>query len=148
MNNNKQVTNWINCVLSELSDLNDNKGIEILNKCGNNCCEMSDLYNGAIDTRTQNLTEEDTDKLFNDFKSRYYNSDNFTKNKDCITLILEKCTCSLVKNGVSNSYLCNCTIGYSKKLFETLFDKKVKIDLEKSILRGDSICKQTIKILE
>lgn len=147
MNNDTRINNWINNNLTELSQLNDKTGIEILNKCGKACCETSKLYQGVCKVRNKNVSETNIDTLFNDFKEEYYNSDNFTKTGNTITLILEECTCPMVKKGVNNSFLCNCTIGYSKKLFETLFDKKVTIDLEKSILKGDRVCKQIIKIL-
>jgi predicted ArsR family transcriptional regulator len=86
------------------------------------------------------------DALFNAFKKKYFNSDNFTKSGDEITLILKECTCPMVKNGVTDPFLCNCTIGYSKKLFETLFKREVEVELKQSILRGDAICKQIIII--
>ena len=146
--NNTRITNWINKNLTELSQLSNKGGIEILNNCGKDCCESSDLYQGACNIKNNNISETDIDTLFNDFKEEYYNSDNFTKEGNTITLIFEECTCPMVKKGVNNSFLCNCTVGYSKKLFETLFDKKVNIDLEKSILRGDPVCKQIIRILD
>lgn len=147
MENIQRTTNWINNILLELSYLDNNKGIEILYQCGKDCCEKSNLYQGAVKIRNQYRTEKDDDKLFEEFKSHYCNSEKLTKRGKSITLIFEDCTCSIVKNGVNNSFLCNCTIGYSKKVFETLFEKEVTIDLEKSILRGDSVCKQNIEIL-
>lgn len=148
MENTKRTTNWINTVLTELSYLDNGKGIEILNQCGKDCCESSHFYQGAINIRNQHSTEKDDDTLLKEFKSQYYNTEKLSKNGKSITLIFEECTCPMVKNGVDNSYLCNCTIGYSKKVFETLFEKEVTIELEKSILKGDSICKQHIKILD
>jgi predicted ArsR family transcriptional regulator len=148
MNNDTRISNWINNNLTELSKLNERTGIEVLNKCGKACCEISKLYQGVCKIRNKNFSETNINTLFNDFKKKYYNSDNFTKIDNTITLIFEECTCPMVKKGVNNSFLCNCTIGYSKKLFETLFDKKVTVDLEKSILKGDRICMQNIKILD
>jgi hypothetical protein len=37
-------------------------------------------------------------------------------------------------------------VGYSRKIFETLFSRPVKVTLIKSILNGDGICKQEILI--
>jgi len=140
--------NWINNVLTGLSKLEDNKGNNILNECGKACSEKSNLYQGATKVKEQYSDEKNIDILFNAFKSQYYNSERFTKKGNTITLIFNECTCPMVKKGVDNSFLCNCTTGYSKKIFETLFDKEVIIDLEKSILREDSICKQIIQIKE
>lgn len=147
MDNDTRISNWINNNLKELSQLHDNSGVEILNKCGGACCETSKLYQDVCKVRNKNISETNIDKLFNEFKNEYYNSSNFTKVGNTITLIFEECTCPMVKNGVNNSFLCNCTIGYSEKLFVTLFNKKVTIDLEKSILKGDGVCKQIIKVL-
>ncbi len=142
-----KVTGWINKVLSELSQLDGNKGVEILNQCGGNCCQASAWLQGAVAIRAQFKNSKDSDKLFNEFKSKFYNSDNFNKNGNVIRLIFEECTCPMVKGGVDNPFLCNCTMGYSKKVFEALFEKKVVIHLEKSILRGSSVCEQHIKIM-
>lgn len=148
MENIVKTTNWINKILSELSYLDNDKGVEILYQCGKDCCEKSILYQGAVKIRNQYRAGNDIDILFQEFKSHFYNSERLTKTGNSLTLIFEDCTCSFVKNGVNNSFLCNCTIGYSKKIFETLFEKEVTIVLEKSILRGDPVCKQSIKILD
>lgn len=148
MNDNTRTSNWINKNLKELSQLSGKQGIEILHKCGGACCESSDLYQGACKVRNENASETDMDVLFNAFKADYCNSDDLTKEGNTISLIFESCTCPMVKNGVKDAFLCNCTVGYSKNLFETLFDRKVRVDLEKSILRGDAICKQSIRILD
>ena len=100
----------------------------------------------AIKIRNEYEGNEDFEKIFQAFKKQYYNTSRFTKEGNKITLIFEECTCPLVKEGVNNSYLCNCTIGYSLKIFETLCDKPVKVKLLKSILNGDNICKQEILI--
>ena len=144
----KRVGAWTNHILSEISQLDNNKGIDILNSCGKDCCERSDFYQGALKIRNNNPSEKDIDVLFDKFKEEFYSSGNITKTGDVISLIFEECTCPLVEKGVNNSYLCNCTTGYSKRLFEVLFDREVSVDLEQSILKGDSICKQTIEILD
>ncbi len=146
--NDKRVASWINQILTEISQLDDNKGIDILNSCGKDCCERSDLIQGAIKIRNSNPSEKDIDILFNKFKEEFYSSGKITKTGNVISLIFEECTCPLVEKSVNNSFLCNCTTGYSKKLFEILFDREVSVDLEQSILKGDSICEQTIIILD
>lgn len=147
MDNSERITIWINRVLTELSNLDNNYGIELLNQSGKDCCKSSELFQGAKNIRERFRKENNDDKLFSEFKTKYYNSEKFTKEGEIITLIFEECTCPMVKRGVNNLFLCNCTVGYSKHLFETLFEKKVTIDLEKSILRGNSVCVQKIKII-
>ncbi len=144
MNDKKRVTQWINTILNEVSKLDDDKGIEILHACGKECSKASTLFEGAVKIRNELKDQEDLDKLFKAFKTQYYDTPRFTKERNKIILIFEECTCPMVKDGVSNSYLCNCTIGHTKKIFEALFNKTVTVDLEQSILKGDKICKQII----
>jgi len=146
MNNKNRILLWIETILSETSKLEENKGIELLYKCGEACSKTSTFLKGAQKLRNQFNSNEDINKIFKAFKTEYYNTTTFTKEGNKIFLIFEKCTCPLVKEGVSNSFLCNCTLGYSKKIFETLFGRKIRVKLLKSILKGDSICKQEIII--
>ena len=148
MDNSLRITNWINNNLQELAQLENDKGIEIISSCGKNCCKISELYRGACEVNNK-YKKADLDTLFYNFKKKYYHSnksDYFIKKGNIITLIFDKCTCPMVKEGVDNYFLCNCTIGYSQKLFEILFGKKVRVNLQKSILKGDPICEQLITI--
>ncbi len=64
-----------------------------------------------------------------------------------IHLTYNECGCGMVnEGGVTNPFLCNCTLGYTKAIFEKLFERPLKIELKKSILRGDSVCKQEITV--
>ena len=146
MHDKDRITKWINTILQEVSKLDVNKGIELLRACGRECSKTSVLLEGSIKIRNEYKDNEDLEELFEAFKKQYYNTTRFTKDGNKITLIFEECTCPMAKEGVSNSYLCNCTIGYSMKIFETLFDRPVKIKLLKSILNGDTICKQEILV--
>lgn len=148
MKDKDRIGKWIDTMLDEVSKLSDNKGMKILHECGIECSNSSELLQGAQKIRKEYGLEKDTDKLFNAFKNQYYKSGNLTKEGNQITLIFDACTCPLVKEGVSNSYLCNCTAGYSKNIFETLFGQKVEVELKKTILRGDKICRQKINIIE
>jgi hypothetical protein len=146
MNNKDRIIKWIEVLLKESSKFADNKGIELLHQCGGACSEASLLIEGALKIRNEYQPHEDIDKLFKTFKTQYYNTSRLTKKGNRINLVFEECTCPLVKEGVRNSFLCNCTIGYSKKIFETLFGRTVRANLLESILKGDSICKQEIII--
>jgi predicted ArsR family transcriptional regulator len=147
-NTSKRKTRWTNQLLSEISQLDNNKGIDILNSCGKACFEKSDLYQSVAEFRKNCPAEKGTDQIFHEFMESYYSSGNITKTGNTITLIFEECSCPMVETGVSNPFLCNCTTGYSKELFEILFDRKVRVDLEQSILQGDSICREIITIIE
>ena len=146
MNDMDRTAKWINIILKEVSKLDANKGVQILNVCGKECSEASTLLEGAMKIRNEYGNNADNETLFQAFKQQYYNTPKFTKNGNKINLIFEECTCPMVRKGVTNPYLCNCTVGYSSKIFETLFDRPVKIELLKSILNGDKICEQEISV--
>jgi len=144
MDDLNRIKRWINVLLSEVSNLDCDQGLEMLHVCGRDCSKANALIEGAVDTKKNFPDHGDMETRFQAFKNTYCNSFKLTKNGDKITLIFEECTCPLVKIGVSNSYLCNCTIGYSMQIFETLFERPVEINLLKSVLNGDSICEQEI----
>ncbi|MFP4547140.1 MAG: DUF6144 family protein [Fidelibacterota bacterium] len=141
--NNRQRFTILKTLLSETSRLDD-KSLKILHNCGAQCAQSSQLLAGAQKISEKFPPDTDPEQLFQAFKSRYYNYPNFTKEGNTITLIFEECTCPLVKQGADNPLLCHCTVGYSHKIFETLFNQPVKIKLLKSILRGDDACHQEI----
>ena len=148
MDGDKRTADWLNQVLEDISELENNAGIEILKNCGKECCTSSRLYESVLKVRDQNTANKDIDTIFNQFRDEYYDSERLFKSGNQITLIFDECTCPMVASGVSNSYFCHCSTGFSEKIFETLFERKVTVHLELSILRGDSICKQIIGISE
>lgn len=139
-----RIARWINTILNEVSNLDDDQGIKILQVCGRDCAKSNSLIEGAIHIRNKFADNKDTETIFQAFKKQFYNSSKLSKDGNIITLVFEECTCPLVKNGVKNPYLCNCTIGYSMQIFETLFGRPVEIRLLKSVLKGDNICEQKI----
>lgn len=148
MDDMNRIARWINTILSEVSNLDGDQGIELLHACGRDCAKANALIEGATDIRNKFADNKDIETVFQAFKKQYCNSSKFSKADNKITLVFEECTCPLVKKGVSNSYLCNCTIGYSMQIFETLFGQPVEIRLLKSILKGDNICIQEILVMD
>lgn len=130
--------------MHKISELDHNKGIPILRQCGVACSKSSGILKNIVKIRNEHELEDDFDKLFHVFKENYYNTERLSKRCNQIILVFEECSCPLAKAGLDNSYLCNCTLSYTKNIFETLFDKSVEVELEKTILWGDQICKQII----
>ena len=145
-NDLNRTAKWINTILKEASNLDSGKGIELLYTCGRECSKSTVFLDGANNIRKQFERNVSMGTLFQAFKEQYYNTPNFSMDGNKITLIFKTCTCPMVKQGVSNPFLCNCTIGCSMQIFETLFGKPVEIKIKKSVLRGDNICEQEILI--
>jgi len=132
-------------MLHETSKLDNNKGIDLLHACGEACSQSSKLLEGAKKIGAE-YKNKDLDTIFTTFKKQYYDSSRLMKDGNTITLIFEECTCPMVKDGVDNPYLCNCTVGHTIQIFKALFKRDIAVTLEQSILQGDTICKQQIII--
>jgi len=50
------------------------------------------------------------------------------------------CTCPLVKQGLTPSAFCDCTLGWQKEVYEAVSGRPVEATLEESLLRGGERC--------
>jgi len=50
------------------------------------------------------------------------------------------CTCPLVKEGLTSTEQCYCTLGWQKETYSAILGRPVDASVEKSILRGDKGC--------
>lgn len=144
-----EIRNWINIVLSEIADLKDAKGEQILERCGLGCGKHSGALSMVTDVKKLLPPNADTDKIFQIYKREVYkNSPRLQKKNNTIFLEYHECGCPMVINLKDiDPFLCNCTKGHAKIIFELLFDSSVDVTVEKSILNGDDICKLAIRIL-
>lgn len=51
-----------------------------------------------------------------------------------------KCTCPLVKQGLTSATQCLCTLGWQSETYTQILGKPVHVELEESILRGGTKC--------
>ena len=119
-----------------------------MENCGRECLKHSESIQKITSLKNNIKDKNNIDLLFNAYKEKIYeNNPNLYKEGEDIYLEYHSCGCGMVTDGgVSDPFLCNCTVGYTKQIFETLFDRPIKVYLMKSILRGDSICKQKITL--
>lgn len=146
---NHDIMQWINVVLAEINELDSEQGIKILEKCGRGCAKSHGLPEEAQKIRSEVDDKNNYELLFKMYKERVYNTPRLYKEGNVIYLEYHECGCPLVNSGeINNSFFCNCTRGYTKERFETLFGKPLKVELLQSMLKGDKICKQAITIQE
>jgi len=145
-NNNK--SKWIDTVLLQMKELKIDQSARVIENCGRECLKLSGVVEKIEKLRNSVKDKNDLKLLFKSYKEKLYqNRPNLYKKDMDIYLEYQKCGCGMVTEGaVTNPFLCNCTIGYTKQIFETLFDRPVKVELLESILNGDNICKQKITI--
>jgi len=51
-----------------------------------------------------------------------------------------KCTCPLVKAGLTPDVQCRCSIGWQKETYSAILGRPVEVEVEESILRGGKRC--------
>jgi hypothetical protein len=113
--------------------------ISVLNQHGAKCGE--DLAN-----RYKNNPEG----FFTFIKGLWVDTVDYDKEKGIIRVnekIRDTCNCTMVRGKDAPNILCNCSLGTQKRIYESLFNRKVNVTLEKSILRGDERCSFTIRLL-
>lgn len=140
---------WINTILSELSTSKSPDVAAAVENCGRACLKSSEGFESIRALRESVAHKDDLDLLFDTYKAKLYdNRPSLYKKDGTIYLEYTECACGMVTSGkVTHPFLCNCTVGYTRQIFETLFGRPVKVTLLKSILNGDSICLQEITVV-
>lgn len=139
---------WINTILKQMNKIDLPQAVLVLENCGRECLKSSGRLEKINKLRNETDDTASIESLFNAYKKNIYdNSPNLYMENGNIYLEYQDCGCGMVtEGGVDNPFLCYCTIGYTKQIFEALFEKPVKVELLKSILKGDRICKQKISL--
>lgn len=147
---NNDKTKWINIVLDQMSRLDETSAKSAIEKCGRECLKSSGVLEKIQELRDEVADKDDSDLMFDRYKEKMYqNSPRLYKKDEDFYLEYHKCSCGMVTGGgVTDPFLCNCTIGYTKEIFETLFGRPVEVELIKSILNKDEICLQKISLSE
>lgn len=75
-------------------------------------------------------------------QKQWVESARFDKEAGTIRIVDKSatCTCPFVDKKMTPSAFCNCTIGWQKQAYETVFEKKVDVKIEESILKGGKQC--------
>ncbi len=98
--------------------------------------------------KLKNLYEKENDLgLFVERANKLNQGFSLQYDGEFVYLIYPQCYCSCVKRFDTALPVtwCYCTLGYTKKMFECIFDKEVQVELLSSVKQGDSVCK--IKII-
>ena len=140
-----RISEWVNGVLEGL-EKSGQVGEDILSGCGCRCAERGALIELAESVR-ESIPEGNPEMRLSEFKTVYSGSAVISGNAQEISLVFPECTCPLVSElATSHPFLCNCTVGFTNRVFRELFGKPVTVDLMRSILKGDSVCEQRIRI--
>jgi len=82
-------------------------------------------------------------------KKAWGNDSTWDKEKGIITITVSEgeCGCPMVDSKRTPVFWCNCSVGYQKESFETIFGKPVQVSLKESKLGGSKRCVFEVKLL-
>jgi predicted ArsR family transcriptional regulator len=128
---------WIVNLIDGLDKQVDKKiKMKILESCGRNCISQNFIKKAQSCKNRSKNKDEFLNQLMRIWKHLRREGNN-------IYVVYERCYCPLVKTyqGKLPATFCNCSLGWIRELFEKCLEKPVKVVLEKSIKKGDNICK-------
>jgi len=133
-------------LLEMLSDkLGDEKLADLLGEQGRFCSNSGDWalekYRGDVDGYSKFVRTSSSADII-----------TYDRDKGVITMTTDErpeCFCPL--NGVAvktPGVVCNCSLGWQKNTWETLLQKKVRVELKEAVLRGGKHCTFEIHVLD
>ncbi|MFX1327928.1 MAG: hypothetical protein ACFE91_07265 [Promethearchaeota archaeon] len=149
---------WIKQVLNKLDKMaNDNQKYEILSCCAHEFSQkridkLKSIYekNGDID---EVIREMDKDFAWYEGQKRKgntifvqkvpYNKEGYEKATTMDEKKQNYCHCSLVKNFLNENIsptFCNCSAGWYRQYWEGILGKPVRINILKTLIKGDDVC--------
>lgn len=138
----KQTGRMIEFIVAGLEGVDEETRLRIMEKCGEACAETGDL------DVAKRIAEEtsDIDEIIEKANDRIAWCGKWAREGDKITTVCTECGCPLVRNGLVSltGTFCYCSLGWVKTIFETLLRKPVKVELRKSIGRGDDVCEYVV----
>jgi len=106
---------------------------EILEKTGRECAKL-----GGLSARFKG----DPEGYFATARKNWGTEFSWDREKGTITLTVAEgeCSCPLVDSKRTPPFFCNCSVGYQKESFETVFGRPVQAALKASKLGGSKRC--------
>jgi len=140
-----QTAQWINQMMDQLaSAAGDATARDVMEACGQRCIGQSILSKA----KNIQLKSHDLDDLLDRLNEAHIGGGKMFRTDEGIHASYERCYCGSVsktRQPISPIY-CQCSCGWYKKLFETILDKPVKVELLDSIIHGAHSCQFVIHI--
>jgi hypothetical protein len=121
------------------SDPNAQACAGMIEKTGRECAKLGQL---------QVKFKGDPEGYFAAIKKAWGTEASWDKEKGVITVAVPEgeCSCPLVSSKRTPVFWCNCSVGYQKESFETIFGKPVQVHLKESKLSGSKRCVFEVKL--
>jgi len=114
----------------------------ILRALGGRC---ADTYRAALLDRYKG----DIEGFLAEGRRNWMAEATYDKEKGTIRIVDKgpSCSCPMVKVGNTPPSFCDCTLGWQEEAYSEILGKRVKAELEESILRGGKKCVYRITII-
>jgi predicted hydrocarbon binding protein len=137
---------WVETVVAGLdAEVDEGTRARVMAHCGRACA----LHFGAIEwaRRIQHGTEEIGELLDELNRQEGFWCGKWVSDGDTIYSVCEACGCPLVRAGLVglSPTFCQCSRGWVEAVFETALGKRVEVELEQAIGRGDPVCKFVVR---
>lgn len=139
-----QTAHWIAILMDDLNTcLGEERAQAVMEDCGQQCIGSSPLQ------RAQQLQRQAAglDDLLERLNQAHIGGGQLRREGDTIHATYQRCYCGSVsktRQPISTTY-CQCSCGWFKRLFETLLEKPVQVQLVDSIAHGADVCTFTIR---
>lgn len=133
---------WIGSLIESLESQCDPKQrAKILEDCGRNCISRNFIKRAKDLKKTSEDMNEFLERLGKNWK-------HLQRDRKDIFVVYPKCYCPIVRDypGTLSAAWCNCSRGWIKELFESVLERPVEVELQKSIKQGDDICKFKVSL--
>jgi len=129
---------WLcNLIVGLEKNVDEHSIKSVLEECGRNCQSRSTIKKAkAIYEQSK-----DVDTFLKEFGKTYK---HLHREKDGIYITYPRCYCTRVNKipqGQIPAIYCNCSVGWTKALFEGALGRPVDVTLKRSIIAGDSECR-------
>jgi predicted hydrocarbon binding protein len=121
------------------ADLTSEDCAAIIEKTGRECAKLGQL---------QMKFKGDPEGYFAAIKKNWGTDSSWDKEKGLIIVAVAEgeCSCPMVDNKRTPAIWCNCSVGYQKEAFETVFGRPVQASLKESKLSGSKRCVFEVKL--
>lgn len=145
LTSNSQTAMWIRDLINDLVvEIGTGRAKAVMEACGQQCIGKSILE--KVKVLQQN--SRNIDELINKLNHAHIGGGYLRREDNIIYASYERCYCGSVsktRQPISRIY-CQCSCGWYKKLFETILEKPVKVELLDSIIHGADMCRFIIYI--
>ncbi len=136
----------LNSLLKGLDEIDLETKMKVMELCGETCAKERMTGSALEIAKRISWEERNVDRILERVNREILWCGAWFREGRVIRSRCSECGCPLVKNGIVklSGTLCYCSRGWVRKVFETLLRKDIRVEIEKSIGRGDDFCEYSV----